>query len=128
MSINYSINYSENYLDLVRAYPTKYELHEIEALVDKIISYLSKKESNFFYNLLSENKQTSYKEAQKSYTFFIPFVEKNIKLVMEKVKSSLNLENDEPQILATDIFEISLRKSIFNDSFIGDIWFTHKNN
>ena len=58
-----AVKYSESFLDLVRAYPTKYKLHEIEALVDKIVAYLSEKKSNFFYNLLTQEKQAYYKKA-----------------------------------------------------------------
>ena len=125
-----AVKYSESFLDLVRAYPTKYKLHEIEALVDKIVAYLSEKKSNFFYNLLTQEKQAYYKKAQESYTFFIPFVEKNIKLITTQATSDLTqkLKNNEKNILTTDIFEISLRKTIFNDSFVGDMWFILKNN
>lgn len=96
-----------------------------DGLLDKTTGFLSNKESEWIKSVLS--KQEGYEIASKSLTYFIPFMERNTKTLIEEIIKEEDffkkLDHQELETLNTPIFEELLSSNLFGGEKVADNWF-----
>ena len=91
-------------------------------LIEKTTDFLSEKGPEWVKKSLEA--LSGFDRSLESMNLFGPFISKNLNNLLENIKAEMPLSLSEQDLFSVELFAERLRISIFNETCLGDEWFS----